>query len=114
MKIKLFDAGHTPGSAQVQVEADGKKILFTGDYNMEDSKMLKGATMDYGDYDAVITESTYASEDHTLRPELEKSFVEAATEIVELGGTVSGSSIRCWTRTGDCLRFSQLIILNSL
>ena len=88
MKIKLFDAGHTPGSAQVQVEADGKKILFTGDYNMEDSKMLKGATMDYGDFDAVITESTYASEDHTLRPELEKSFVEAATEVVERGGTV--------------------------
>ena len=88
MKVKLFDAGHTPGSAQVLIEADGKKILFTGDYNMEDSKMLKGASMDYGDLDAVITESTYASEDHTLRPELEKSFVEAATEVVERGGTV--------------------------
>ena len=65
MKIKLFDAGHTPGSAQVLIEADGKKILYTGDYNMEDSKLLKGATMDYGDLDAVVTESTYASEDHT-------------------------------------------------
>ena len=48
MKINLFNAGHTPGSAQVLIEADGKKILFTGDYNMEDSRMLKGATMDYG------------------------------------------------------------------
>ena len=88
MKVKLFDAGHTPGSAQVLIEADGKKILYTGDYNMEDSKLLKGATMDYGDLDAVVTESTYASEDHTPRPELEKSFVEAATEVVERGGTV--------------------------
>jgi len=88
MKLKLFDAGHTPGSAQVLIEADGKKILFTGDYNMEDSKLLKGATMNYEDLDAVITESTYASEDHTPRPELEKSFVEAATEVVERGGTV--------------------------
>jgi putative mRNA 3-end processing factor len=88
MKIKLFDAGHTPGSAQVLVEADGKKILYTGDYNMEDSKLLKGATMDYGDLDAVVTESTYASEDHTPRPELERGFVEAATEVVERGGTV--------------------------
>jgi putative mRNA 3-end processing factor len=88
MKVKLFDAGHTPGSAQVLIEADGKKILFTGDYNMEDSKLLKGASMDYGDLDAVVTESTYASEDHTPRPELEKSFVEAATEVVERGGTV--------------------------
>jgi len=88
MKVKLFDAGHTPGSAQVLVEADGKKILYTGDYNMEDSRLLKGATMDYGDLDAVVTESTYANEDHTPRPELEKSFVEAATEVVERGGTV--------------------------
>ena len=88
MKVKLFDAGHTPGSAQVLIEADGKKILFTGDYNIEDSKLLKGATMDYGDLDGVITESTYASEDHTPRPVLEKSFVEAATEVVERGGTV--------------------------
>jgi len=88
IKIKLFDAGHTPGSAQVLVEAGGKKILYTGDYNMEDSKLLNGATMDYGDLDAVITESTYASEDHTPRPELERSFVEAATEVVERGGTV--------------------------
>jgi len=88
MKLKLFDAGHTPGSAQVLIEADGKKILFTGDYNMEDSKLLKGASMDYGDLDAVVTESTYASEDHTPRPELERSFVEAATEVVERGGTV--------------------------
>jgi putative mRNA 3-end processing factor len=88
MKVKLFDAGHTPGSAQVLIEADGKKILYTGDYNMEDSKLLKGASMNYGDLDAVVTESTYASEDHTPRPELEKSFVEAATEVVERGGTV--------------------------
>ena len=88
MKVKLFDAGHTPGSAQVLIEAEGKRILYTGDYNMEDSKLLKGASMDYGDLDAVVTESTYASEDHTPRLELEKSFVEAATEVVERGGTV--------------------------
>jgi putative mRNA 3-end processing factor len=88
MKFKLFNAGHTPGSSQVLVEAEGKRILFTGDYNLEDTKLLKGASMDYGDLDAVITESTYASEDHTPRAELEKSFVDACTDVVERGGTV--------------------------
>jgi len=88
MKLQLFNAGHTPGSAQVLIEADGKKILYTGDFNMEDSKLLSGATMDYKDLDAIIIESTYANEDHTLRPELEKSFVEAATDIADRGGTV--------------------------
>ena len=88
MKLKLFNAGHTPGSAQVLLEAEGKKILYTGDFNMEDSKLLSGATMDYKDLDAIVIESTYANEDHTPRPELEKRFVEAATDIVEKGGTV--------------------------
>jgi putative mRNA 3-end processing factor len=88
MKIKLFNAGHTPGSAQVLVEADGKRFLFTGDFNLEDSRLLTGASMDYGDLDAVVIESTYANEDHTKRLELERMFVEAATEVVEKGGIV--------------------------
>ena len=88
MKFKLLDAGHTPGSASVLVEGEGKRILFTGDFNLEDTKLLKGAAMDYGDLDAVITESTYASEDHTPRPQLEKKFVDACTSVVELGGIV--------------------------
>jgi putative mRNA 3-end processing factor len=86
MRFKLFNAGHTPGSAQVLVEADGKRILYTGDFNIAETKLLPGASMDYGDLDAVIMESTYADEDHTERPELEKAFVEAVTEVVELGG----------------------------
>ena len=88
MKFTLLNAGHTPGSASVLVEGEGKRILFTGDFNLEDTKLLKGASMDCGDLDAVITESTYASEDHTPRPELEKKFVDACTSVVELGGIV--------------------------
>jgi putative mRNA 3-end processing factor len=88
MKVQLFNAGHTPGSAQVLIEADGKRILYTGDFNMEDSKLLTGATMDYKDLDAIVIESTYANADHTPRPELEKRFVDSATDIVEKGGTV--------------------------
>ena len=86
MRFKLLNAGHTPGSAQVLIEADGKRILYTGDFNTAETKLLPGASMDYGDLDAVIMESTYADEDHTERPELEKSFVEAVTEVVEKGG----------------------------
>lgn len=88
IKFKLMNAGHTPGSAQVIIEAGGKRILYTGDFNMENSKMLSGASMDYGDLDAVIIESTYADADHTERLELERQFVEACREVVEAGGTV--------------------------
>lgn len=88
MKLQLFNAGHTPGSVQVQLEGDGKRFLYTGDFNMENSKLLAGATMDYKDLDAIVIESTYANEDHTPRLELEKRFVEAATDIIERGGIV--------------------------
>ncbi len=87
-RFKLLNAGHIPGSGQVLVEADGKKLLYTSDFNTADSKLLEGASMDYGDLDAVIMESTYANEDHTERPELEKRFVASASETVEKGGTV--------------------------
>ncbi len=86
IKFKLLNAGHTPGSAQVLIEAKGKKLLYTGDFNTTDSQLLAGATMDYGDLDAVVIESTYANEDHADRKELEKRFVESVTEVVEKGG----------------------------
>ena len=88
IKFQLVNAGHTPGSAQILIEAEGKRILYTGDYNTIDTRLLEGARMQYGDLDAVITESTYADEDHTERLELEKRFVEAVTDVVERGGTV--------------------------
>ncbi len=86
MRFQLLNAGHTPGSASVLVEADGKRMLYTGDFNTVDSQLLAGAAMDYGDLDAVVMESTYANEDHTDRRELEKRFVESITEVVEKGG----------------------------
>jgi putative mRNA 3-end processing factor len=88
MRLQLMNAGHTPGSASVLLEVKGKKLLYTGDFNTTDSQLLAGAAMDYGDLDAVITESTYANADHADRLELEKRFVESVTEVVERGGTV--------------------------
>jgi len=86
--FEFRNAGHIPGSAQVLVEAEGRRLLYTGDFNLIDTRLLEGAKMDHGDLDAVIIESTYANEDHPDRLELEKSFVEAVTEVVERGGTV--------------------------
>ena len=88
MKFQLLNAGHIPGSAQILIEAEGKKLLYTGDFNTEDTRLLEGAKMEYDDLDAVIIESTYASEEHTERLELEKQFIAETTDIVERGGIV--------------------------
>jgi putative mRNA 3-end processing factor len=88
MKFRLLDAGHIPGSAMVLIETNGKRLLYTGDFNTAQSRLLKGADMALGDLDAVIIESTYANEDHAERSEIEKKFVDSVTETVEKGGTV--------------------------
>lgn len=86
--FQLLDAGHIPGSAQVLLEADGKRLLHTSDYNTSDTRLLSGADKDYGELDALIIESTYADEDHSDRATLEKEFMEHVIEVVERGGTV--------------------------
>ncbi len=88
ISIELFNAGHIPGSAQVLLNWKDKKILYTSDYNTTKTKLLEGADQDYPDLDALIMESTYASDDHPSRDEVERSFIKRAIEVVEDGGTV--------------------------
>ena len=86
MAFQFKNAGHIPGSAQTLIEAEGKRILFTGDFNITDTRLLEGAKMNYGDLDVVIMESTYATEEHTERKQLEKNFVDECTDVVGKGG----------------------------
>jgi putative mRNA 3-end processing factor len=88
IEFQLLDSGHIPGGAQTLVEGDGKKLLYTSDYNTLDTRLLRGADTDYGELDAVIIESTYANEDHPDRRNLEKELVDHITDVVETGGTV--------------------------
>ena len=88
ISFQFRNARHIPGSVQTLVEAEGKKLLYTGDFNIVDTRLLEGAKMDYQDLDAVIIESTYANEEHTERQELEKRFVDTCADVVEKGGTV--------------------------
>ncbi|UCE95313.1 MAG: MBL fold metallo-hydrolase [Candidatus Bathyarchaeota archaeon] len=88
ISFQLLDAGHIPGSAQVLVEAEGKRILFTGDFNTSKTRLLPPASNDYGELDAIITETTYADTNHTDRLVLENRFVSQVNEVVEKGGRV--------------------------
>ena len=87
MKFQLLNSGHLPGGAQALVEADGKRIVYTSDYNSRETRLLPAADRDYGNLDAIIIESTYADEVHPDRAELEKEFMESVNEVVENGGT---------------------------
>jgi len=87
MQFQLLNSGHLPGGAQALIETEGKRIVYTGDYNATNTQLLSGADQDYGDLDAIIIESTYASEVHPKRKDIEKEFMEHVNGVVENGGT---------------------------
>ena len=87
VRFQLLNSGHVPGGAQVLIEADGKRIAYTSDFNATETRLLPAADLDYGELDALIIESTYADEEHTERKLLEEKFIREVTETVEGGGT---------------------------
>jgi len=86
-EVTLFNAGHIPGSAHVLVDDGETRLLYTGDFQTEDQRLVTGTTA-RPSADAVITESTYATVTHTDRESLETRFVESVTQTVWEGGTV--------------------------
>lgn len=87
-ELSFIDAGHIPGSMMTSLSIGSKRVLFTGDFNMVDTRLLKGASALREEFDAVIMEATYSNKDHADRRLMERELVEACNEVVEGGGTV--------------------------
>jgi putative mRNA 3-end processing factor len=85
-RLKFLNAGHLPGSAQVLLRSKGSTLLYVGDFNTIDTRLLHGAEVPDEEIDYLIIESTYADEDHRDRPQLEKLFVQRLMDIIERGG----------------------------
>ncbi|MFW9953759.1 MAG: MBL fold metallo-hydrolase [Candidatus Thorarchaeota archaeon] len=85
-EMTLFNAGHIPGSAMVSVRYNGKRILFTGDFNSIESRLNAGARNNLPKHDIVVTESTYARRINPNREEIEEALVQTVIETVERGG----------------------------
>jgi putative mRNA 3-end processing factor len=86
--FSFLNAGHIQGSAMVDLKAEGKRILYTGDINTGETRLTHGATPPKHRLDAVVIESTYANTDHADRKEIEHSFVTAIKETLSKDGKV--------------------------
>jgi len=83
-ELITHSAGHIPGSVMFEF-VDDKKILFTGDLNVVDTRIVKGTKP--VDCDILFLEGTYAGRDHPLkRDELEKALIDKIDEVVRRGG----------------------------
>lgn len=88
IEFSLMDAGHIPGSAMVDIDVGGKKILYTSDFNTIPTRICNNARLPKKKYDAVIIESTYAMHEHPERKQLEEDFVRDIKAINNNGGKV--------------------------
>lgn len=58
VKISFFPAGHILGSAQILMEYNGLRYLYTGDYKLQDDRTCEKIV--YVKADVLITETTFA------------------------------------------------------
>jgi metallo-beta-lactamase family protein len=88
VEIALRDAGHILGSAIVELWADGRKLVFSGDLGPRGTPILRDpATV--RDADLLLLESTYGNRNHR----------ERSATILELGGILDAA----WRDGGNVL-----------
>jgi metallo-beta-lactamase family protein len=80
IELNLLDAGHILGSAIVELWADGKKLVFSGDLGPNGTPILRDPTP-ISEAELVLMESTYGDRNHKDRAET----------IIELGGILDGA-----------------------
>ncbi len=94
-QITLFNAGHIPGSSMPFIDAGKKTILYTGDYKIADTRLMKGADTNLPDVDVFITESTYCDREHPDRKSQEKELMKIVRSTIANDGValVSGFAV---------------------
>ncbi|MEM4272162.1 MAG: MBL fold metallo-hydrolase RNA specificity domain-containing protein [Candidatus Bilamarchaeaceae archaeon] len=86
-RYKFYDAGHIAGSAIIEAKYKGKKLLYSGDFKMEDTRMHNGAVAP-GEVDALILESTYSNREHPDREKTEDALADLVSDTLDDGGSV--------------------------
>lgn len=92
LKFMFLNAGHIPGSAMILIEADGKRLLYTGDFNNRDTALMEheviNEVLKEKQLDVLITESTYGHRELPNNEDLEKKFIESIKKTIKKGGSI--------------------------
>ena len=84
--VTFRPSGHILGAAFVEVEFFGKRLLFTGDMGRNEHPLLAPpADIPAGQFDAIVTESTYGDREHVA---VTTNFEDAINRTVQRGGSI--------------------------
>ncbi|MEK6972371.1 MAG: MBL fold metallo-hydrolase, partial [Thermoproteota archaeon] len=84
--FEFRDSGHIIGGSTVLVESEKKRLFYTGDINLQGSRLLNKADLDFGEIDLLITESTYSQTVQMPRNESEQELIDFANEVIDRKG----------------------------
>ncbi|MFH0987082.1 MAG: MBL fold metallo-hydrolase, partial [Candidatus Micrarchaeota archaeon] len=86
--FKFEDAGHILGASSVQLDMGNRRVVYSGDFKLEATRLHEPAFCNYKDVDVLITEATYGSKIHENRRKIEKEFVEECWNVCDSDGIV--------------------------
>lgn len=88
IKFTATAAGHVLGAAMFMIEIDGIRVLYTGDYSLENDRHLVHAEVpEGGPPDVLIVESTFGTDNIPPREKRERDFTRTVESIVRRGGS---------------------------
>ncbi|MEO0141458.1 MAG: MBL fold metallo-hydrolase [candidate division WOR-3 bacterium] len=87
VSVVLHDAGHILGSAFVELNHEGKRVIFSGDIGNTNKPIIRDPSLPKK-ADAVVLESTYGGRTHEPIDETAKRFGEIISETFARGGNV--------------------------
>ena len=126
MKIHLQSAGHVAGAKITTVQAEGKKIVYTGDFCFHDTEILQGCKFETltRKPDILISESTYGGKVRVPRNKLIDQFLKQLLFTMKNKGNVliptfafhrsqeMAKRIDTWIDTGILPRYNVYTISN--
>lgn len=85
--VEFFDAGHVMGSAFIVVEAEGKRIVFSGDLGSANTPFIRSLeTVEDADY--LVVESTYGNSIHHEADKRKEVLEDMIEETAQKKGTL--------------------------
>lgn len=86
--VTFRDAGHVFGSSFIEIDAEGKKVVFSGDVGNVDVPILRDTDALPPKLDALICESTYGDRQHESSKEREELLRKVIADVVKRNGVL--------------------------
>jgi metallo-beta-lactamase family protein len=85
--VKFYNAGHILGSSSIEVKAEGKTIVFSGDLGNSPAPLIR-PTEYFHEADYCLVESTYGGRFHKRVDKLRDDLEDIIEDTVKAGGTL--------------------------